>query len=217
MNTSRLLLIGLLVVGFCIAFVPTTVCAETIVHTASVPLSSTNWSDSITIPKFDLAGCYLDSVCFSLDGHVEGLAMFESLDAAPTTVTMNLQATIALERPDNTPLATVIPLAQTSDEVTAFDGVTDFAGTSGRTYSDLSGDETESACTTDPADFALFTGTGDITLPAEATGSSFGSGAGNLVLQFNTSASVGVTVTYYYECASPVEGSTWGCIKALYH
>ena len=216
MNTSRLFLIALLAVGFCLSLVPSTACADSVSHVASIPLSSTNWSDSITIPKFDLAGCTLDSVCFSLDGHVEGLAKFESEDASPATITMNLQATITLERPDSTPLATVIPLVQTNDDVTAYDGVLDFGGTSGKTYADLSGDKTESACTIDPDDFALFTGAGDITLPAQAVGSSYGSGAGNLWLQFSTSASVGATVTYYYDCSSAVESSSWSCIKALY-
>lgn len=215
MNASRLLFVALLAAGLCLAIAPS-VCADTIVHTGSIPLASTNWADSITIPKFDVAGCTLDSVCVSLDGHVEGEAKFESQDASPATVTMSLQATISLQRPDSTPLVTVIPLVGTSDDVTAFDGVIDFGGTSGRTYSDLSGDKTESGCTSDPADLALFTGTGDIVLPAEALGSSFGSGAGNLILQFTTSASVGATVTYYYDCPSPVESSTWGVVKALY-
>ena len=216
MSTSRLLVVALLTVSVCLTLVPSTACADSVSYPASIGLSSTNWTDSITIPRFDLTDCYLDSVCFSLDGHVEGTAKFESEDASPTTVTMNLQATITLERPDNTPLVTVIPLAQTSDDVTAYDGLLDFGGTSGKTYPDLSGDKTESTCTIVPADLALFTGTGDITLPAEALGSSNGSGAGNLWLQFSTSASVEATVTYYYTCESATEGSSWGCIKALY-
>jgi hypothetical protein len=129
---------------------------------------------------------------------------------------MNLQATITLQRPDLSTLVTVIPLAQTSDFVTAFDGSIDFGGTSGKTYSGLSGDATESNCVTDPADLALFTGTGTIVLPAKAIGTSTGSGAGNLILQFNTSASAQANVTYWYHCPSPTEESSWGAIKSLY-
>ena len=208
---------GLFLLAICIILLPAGSFADEIIYTQSVPLSTTNWNQTITIPKFNLDAPCLESVCFELNGHVEGLAKFESLDAAPATVGMNLQATITLQRPDNTPLVTVIPLAQTSDAVTAFDGTIDFLGTSGRTYDDLSGDANESGCTVDPADLLLFTGTGNILLPVEALGTSNGSGAGNLILQFNTSASVEVIVKYTYDCSVPTQPSTWGKIKNLYN
>jgi len=216
MNVSRVLTIGFVMVAFCFALVPAA-CADTITHNVSIPLATTNWNSSVTIPKFDMGpNCILDSVGFCLYGHVEGEAKFESLDASPATVMMNLQATISLQRPDNTVLATVIPLAQTSDDVTAYDGTTDFGGTSGITHGDLSGDKSETAVTSAPADLALFTGPGSIILPAVAIGTSNGSGAGNLLLQFNTSASVDVSIVYCYHCTSAVENTTWGAIKALY-
>ena len=170
----------------------------------------------MSFPKFDLQGVCLDSVCFTLDGHVQGIAKFESLDGAPATVTMNLASTLTLQRPDATPLVVTIPLAQTVDNVTAYDGVTDFAGTSGKTYPSLSGDKAESFCTHASADLALFTGAGNIVLPVVATGTSNGSGAGNLILQFATDASAGASVTYYYEtCPVPAQPTTWGRLKQL--
>lgn len=191
--------------------------AGTVTHSATVPLAATNWSTTMTFPQFDPADGCLDSLCVSLGGHVQGLAKFESLDGATTTVTMNLQSTLTLRRPDGSTLVVTIPLAETSDEVTAFDGTIDFAGTSGKTYSDLSGDRTEGACFSDAFDLSLFTGTGSIALPVEAVGSSFGSGAGNLILQFNTSASSGAQVTYYYsDCPTPTGKTTWGSLKGLY-
>jgi len=207
---------GLLVLTACAVLLPAGSSAETIVHTDNVALSTTNWNDSVTIPKFSLDPLCLQSVCIELSGHVEGTAKFESLDAAPATIDMNLQATITLQRPDTTPLVTVTPLVNSSDLVTAHDGVIDFGGDSGRTYADLSGDAIESGCTSIPADMALFSGTGNIVLPAVALGTSNGSGAGNLLLQFNTSASVGVTVTYTYDCTIAAEDATWSEIKGLY-
>ena len=216
MRTSRMLSVALLTAVVCLALVPAAY-AETITHNVNLPLATTNWNTTVTIPKFDQGpNCILDSVGFCLYGHVEGLAKFESLDGAPATVTMNLQATITLQRPDNSVLATVIPLAQTVDNVAAFDGTIDFLGTSGKTYAALSGDKSETAVTTAPADLALFSGPGTITLPAAAAGTSNGSGAGNLVLQWNTSASVGASIVYCYHCTSPVDGTTWGAVKALY-
>ena len=183
----------------------------------TVNLASTNWNDTVSFPQFDPNLGTLLSVTFELGGHVEGSAKFESLDNAPATVTMNLAAEIDLQRPDLSSLVTVLPLAATNDNVLAFDGVIDFLGDSGRTYEDLSGDDMESSVTTDSNDLTLFTGNGTIDLPVSAMGASNGSGAGNLILQFATSASASVTVIYEYEePIVPTHESTWGRIKSSY-
>jgi len=213
---SRLLAFSLLS-ALCVVLLPASGFADTISHTASLPLGTTNWSGTMSIPKFDGTPECLQSVCFQLSGHVEGAAKFESLDAGPATVNMNLQATITLQRPNGSTLVTVIPLANTVDNVTAFDDSIDFGGTSGKTYNGLSGDKVESACTMTGDDMALFSGTGNIDLPVVALGTSNGSGAGNLILQFNTTASSAVTVTYTYHCLVPSEETTWGKIKNLYN
>jgi hypothetical protein len=174
--------------------------AATVSFSDSIPVQPTNFSSSVSVSKFDPSLGTLLSIQFDLAGAVEGSARFESLDAAPATVTMNLSAQIALQRPDNSTLVVVLPLVQTVDNVTAFDGTIDFGGTSGRTYSGLSNSASNSFTSPPPiSDLALFTGLGNITLPVVATGMSSGSGAGNLILQFNTSAGADVMVTYTYE------------------
>jgi len=180
-------------------------CAEgaVISHTDSVPLAITDWSGSISVPKFDSSLGTLNSVTCKLSGQVEGSAKFESLDSDPATVTMNLSAIMRLNRPDSTTLVITIPIADTSDNVDEFDGTVDYAGGSGRTFSGLSASLTESATYSSAADLALFTGVGSITLPVMADGASTGSGAGNLVLQFATSASAGVEVIYNYTVPEP--------------
>jgi len=216
MQSLRQVLAGLVVLGSCLLLWAAVGSAATISYSASVALTPTNWNTTLTFPKYDLDPACLQSICFEMNGHVEGSAKFESLDGNPATVAMFLQSTITLQRPDNTPLVTVIPLANTSDNVTAFDGVIDFGGTSGRTYSGLSGDAQDTECTSAAADLALFSGTGNIGLPIVASGTSYGSGAGNLILQFSTSASAGATVTYTYDCSTGTEPSTWGRIKTLF-
>ncbi len=164
----------------------------------TISLQNTNWSDSITVPKFDPSLGQLQRVIFTLSANVEGSAAFESLDAAPATVTMSLQAMVTLFRPDNTTLNVVIPTANTSDGATAFDGTMDFGGTSGKTYANLSAMDDNQTDTTAAADLALFTGAGTITLPVTAMGTSSGTGAGNLLLQFLTQAGAEVEVCYEY-------------------
>ena len=173
--------------------------ADTKTYQDSVPLAGTNWTSSITVPKFDPALGILNSIKFTLDGHVEGLAQFESEDGSPTTVTMNLSAKLKLQRPDGSLLVEVIPLVSTTDNVTAYDGTFDFDGGSGRTYSSLSNDKSDSFTSPPPAsDLALFTGSGNITMPVVATVNSTVSGGGQLTAYFQTSASAQGTVVYDY-------------------
>ena len=168
-------------------------------YSDSIGLSTTNWNSSVSLPKFDTSLGTLQYIEFFLGGHVEGTAKFESKDAAPATVTMNLQANIMLMRPDSTILLVTIPFALTVDNVPEWDGADDYLGPSGRTYEGLSGNKQESTTSSTPADLALFSGSGSIILPVSALGTSYGSGAGNLLLQFSTSASADAKVRYYYE------------------
>ena len=175
--------------------------AEQVCYNSSFELASTNWSDAMVLPKFDPALGALDSVSWTVAGHVEGSASFESLDAQPATVTTLLQARISLLRPDHTPLQIVLPVVSHSDSASAFDGTIDFAGTSGKSYSNLSADQSGSDMTSLAADLAAFTAAFNgetISLPVTAIGDSRGTGAGNLLLLFRTFAATDVSVCYNY-------------------
>lgn len=175
---------------------------ETISYDATFTMARTNWSANLVIPKFDPALGNLVRVSWTLNGDVTGSASFESLDASDATITTSLAATITMFRPDNSVLDVVIPVVNNSDAATAFDGTIDFAGTSGKAYENLSGTDTASDNTTDSGDLALFTAMSlgeTISLPVTAVGSSSGSGAGNLLLLFNTFAGADIKVMYEYE------------------
>lgn len=173
--------------------------AQQICHVATVPSATTNWSTTVSVPKFDPATGILTSMTFTLDGKATGAAKFESLDAGPATITMNFQSTLTLTRPDATVLVVAIPVQQFVDNVSAFDGVIDFGGTSGKTYPNVVATQSANFNSPPPAsDLVLFTGLGNIVLPISAVGSSNGSGAGNLLLQFNQMAEATVTVCYNY-------------------
>jgi hypothetical protein len=171
----------------------------TVTYTDSVPQTVTNWNNSVSVPLFDPSLGTLDSVSFTMTGYVQGTGQFESLDATPSTVTMDLAATLKLKRPSGSTLVISLPDFNTSDNVTAYDGITDFGGTSGKTYSNVGANDTESVNTSSPSDMTLFTGVGNITLPVSATGSSNASGPGNIVESFATTAWADVSVTYNYQ------------------
>jgi len=189
---------------------------QTVCFTDSIPLQPTNWSNSVSVPKFNPNLGTLQSITFQLTGNVAGTARAESLDASATIVNTSFQASITLLRPDLTPLVIVLPLANFSDSFTAFDGVIDFAGTSGVTHANINVTDTQGFTSPPPiGDLALFTGAGNIVLPVAAQGASTATGAGNLITQFTTDAGADVRVCYTYvpntpptiQCPGPIMAS----------
>lgn len=173
------------------------------VQTQTVATQATNFFNApMTFNKFDGTLGTLQEIILSLSGHVEGTAKYESLDASPSTVTLALTASITLSRPGGSSIVQTLPVANVTDSATAYDGVTDFAGTSGNTFSNLSADAVNNATLTSASDLALFTAAvpGDtISLDLTALGNSSGSGAGNLITQFLTNAGGTATVQYVYD------------------
>ena len=167
--------------------------------TLTTGLMTTNFTTSLTLPKFDTSLGILTSVAIDFAGAVTSTIKFESLDAAPSTITGTASATVTLTRPDNSQLAVVLPSNTRSAQETAYDGVLDFAGTSGDVFSNISGSLTAPTVTlTSLSDLALFSGAGNILLPVIGTGASSVSGAGNVVSQITTQASGSAYVVYTY-------------------
>ncbi len=177
---------------------------QTQCHTDTIPFAITNWSSSVSVPKFNPTLGTLLSIQFTLRGDIRGSARAESLDASPTTVTTQFSANLALTRPDMSTIVVSVPVANFVNNFTAFDGTIDFGGTSGVTHSGISATDSQVVTSPPPvSDLALFTGVGNIVLPVAAQGSSIATGSGNLITQFNTEASATVTVCYTYAPNTP--------------
>ena len=89
---------------------------------------------------------------------------------------------------------------------TAFDGILDFAGTSGVDFGSIRVDNTETATLTSASDLAAYTGTGTITFTLSGLVATSGTGAANLANQRSATAGADVTVIYRYtpsNCLSP--------------
>jgi hypothetical protein len=178
--------------------------ADEISFQDTIAVTSTTWFDTLSVPKFNPALGTLQTIDFTLEGTVMGEAKYESLDADPATVSLNLQAQITVQRPDLSNLIVVLPVVNVVENATAFDGAIDFDGGSGSTFSNLLAMDSTSASSPPPAsDLVLFTGIGNIDLPVNALGTSSGSGAGNLILQFMTDAGATLTVKYTYMVPEP--------------
>ncbi|RIK64568.1 MAG: hypothetical protein DCC65_14170 [Planctomycetota bacterium] len=174
----------------------------TITYFDEINATITNWTANVELPKFDPALGVLNKVILEMDAGVKGVARFESLDPQPSTVSTNFAASIRLRRPDLTDLLVAWPKAHLSESISAYDGVLDFGGASGRTHDNLAASEfasTELVGPLAPSDEDLFVGAGEmVTLNVRARGESRGSGAGNLYLLFNTYAAATVYITYDY-------------------
>jgi hypothetical protein len=178
---------------------PATVSAEMITYSDSISMTTTSWVDSVDIPLFDPSMGILKSIDFTLQGQIFGDAAYESLDAGPSMVTIVFSGEIVLTRPDLSEIVVTQPLLNIMEPATAYDGTTDFMGTSGSTFGMLFDQETETVTSPPPmSDLALFTGVGTINLPVTADGMSFILGPGNVVAQFMQSAAAEVEVTYHY-------------------
>lgn len=178
------------------------VSAYTVTETASTSgVSETDWTQYLTVQKFDPSLGELQGIEIKLTGQLEGLMAFENFSKKDATVKMTLSAVLELMRPDNSLLVTATPTASTTDFVKAYDENWDWGGDSGRTYPDVAMSIVQSVNLVAPVDLALFTAatSGEtISLPVFASALSSASGSGNMVTWFTTEAGAGVEVIYTY-------------------
>lgn len=174
--------------------------AATISFSDTVAVQSTNWTETATVNKFDASLGTLTGVRFTLFGEVLGDASAESLDASASQVTLEVEAEItasAAGLPGT--LGVVIPVASVVENFSAYDGTTDFGGSSGVSSMGLAADDTDVNVFNDAATLAFFTGLGTADIDLAGVGTSSGSGSGNLLTQFATSAGGTITVEYIFD------------------
>lgn len=178
--------------------------AATITFSDAIPMTLTNWNDFLFIQQFNPGLGTLTGIDFTLTGGVLGDVLFEGLGSLPSTVVTGLQASITVSRPDLSVIASSAPVVNHTTNITAFDGVVDFAGGSGRTFLGEGATVTDFFSAPPPAsDLALFTGLGVLALPVSAFATSFASGGGNIQSEFHTDASAALEVVYTYNNTPP--------------
>jgi len=152
------------------------------------------------VQQFDPALGILTGISVTFQGNVQGSVGIESLDASPTLTTTTYGANITLLDYSNTPVVFLSPSTNFLDPLSAFDGVIDFAGTSGVLRGGIAlSDSGGYAPALTPANLAAFVGNGTVAFDATAIGASIATGSGNVISQFLTSAGGSVTVCYDYQ------------------
>eukprot|EP00899_Mesostigma_viride_P028677 jgi/Mesvir1/8995/Mv21288-RA.1 len=170
--------------------------------TDSYGLVPTNWQRTLAVSQFDRGCGTLNSVSISFVGGVSGTAKYESLEAHPFLITLNLGAVINVRRSTaagGAVLFTVNPVRSQVSKAGAYDNALDFVGTSGATYHGLNATRSNSTTlTTNLGEFISATAgmVGQVYFPTTATAASTGT-SGNAIQQFNTNASATITVRYF--------------------
>lgn len=173
------------------------------VYTKNIPLTATDFVETLSVPKFDSTLGVLERVEISFTGQLRGSVQFESLDSQPSLVTTEMVAWLDLEGPDGSHLASASPTTVRSKQLQAFDGVLDFDGPSGGAFNNLvAADVSNLKALSDPADLALFRGPGTTQLTMRAKATASGSGAGNLALNYTAMTAAQLSVKYIYQAAT---------------
>lgn len=194
--------------AFLVFVTPQSVRANDITHVDSVPLQLTSWNEMMSVPKFDPKLGTLTQVSIHYSSQVSGTTRYESLDSSAALIELTLAAKTELTSTLLNQSVTIVPSVFITDNAAAHDGLIDFDGPSGGTFPGaLSGVTAPTIIITESSQLSNFIE--DLTMPApaeffvDATGSSLGTGAGNLVLSFTTRASSAISVTYTFTPGMP--------------
>jgi hypothetical protein len=180
----------------------------------SVPTQATNYTKSVSVPKFDPSLGVLQSILLTFDGKVTGDLRVDNGSQSAATGDLKLESELSLSQSVLGPLVRVItvnPADSTTFSVTADDGdvngTSAYTGTDSRITTDLQGAQSGTKTYTaaaDAATLAAFTGTGnvDFVIGAVAKSSVLSNDSGNLDTRFRTNAGADFKITYTY--AAPV-------------
>lgn len=171
--------------------------AATVTFSQTLGDQTTNYSGRTvgSIAQFDSALGTLNSATITLNGTVSGSVMYESTDASASNIDLNLSGEVKVSTSALGDLIVVLPTMTQTVFATAFDGVVDFAGTSGGTISGLAANLSDTTVLTGGA-LAEFIGSGFVDFELAGTGLSGGDGPGNFGAFFTTLAGGTVTVVY---------------------
>jgi hypothetical protein len=176
--------------------------ADTITYTGGTPvLNGANWTLNSPLPQWDPAlfpGQTLTGVSIRVVGTVTGTARGENEDLVPAVVSLDLSASLTITCPLSL-VVTTLPLVNSTFNASAYDGLTDFGGTSGITLPNLSNTDTQSASlTSPPTNLSAYIGNGTILANIASTSTSTGSGPGNATYAFTTRTGAAIEITYTY-------------------
>ncbi|MBD2499980.1 choice-of-anchor E domain-containing protein [Anabaena azotica] len=183
-----------------------TASAASLTQTATFTASTgsfqvTDFDQNFSIQQFSPSLGKLQKVTVDFFGEIQGDGKFENRSSRSATVDVILGGRLSLDQAELTPrpLLELKPTTVKRYNVARYDGTTDYAGASGRTFTGLSTSGSGSTTFTDLASLKVFTGKGDVDFLFSAIANSQVVGSGNISSEINTLARGSVTVTYEYK------------------
>jgi hypothetical protein len=166
-------------------------------RTITFPDKTTNWTATQGVPRFDPSLGTLTSVEILNSDPIKSAIKVENLDMAPASIHATVSGDLTLSGP-GVPGLDVITSADQALAANAFDGAIDFGGVSGKTFSPLTINGSNSTSLTSAIDLAKYTGTGTVSFTETTHANSTVTGSANVLVQMNTSAAATATIIYHY-------------------
>ena len=175
--------------------------AATVTFTDSFDLATTNWTHLLGGSQFNAALGTLNSATFTFTDDIVQRIRGENTGATPDTLTPLAGAQFQFRKSLATLMTTTLSAAGATFNATAFDGVSDFAGTSGIDFGNILISATDTLTLTGGA-LASVIGTGTLGsagYDVRALGQgAIQTGNGNLDSSISTQARYNLTVVYDY-------------------
>lgn len=164
-----------------------------IVHSIIVPETLVNWAVTADVPKFDLTNT-LTGVKLELYNNITNTIVYENRDPGMTGVVRhNIQVKSRAESPILTPVQSEYSYV-TTNTVSRFDGVVDFAGTSGfKTFN-----TTSSSARSTQGGITNFIGTDTFPVSVSSVATHQYGGPGDYVYNVSTRSEVLLKIIYTY-------------------
>jgi len=173
--------------------------AERVCYTFPGPPAGPNWNLTIQVPCFPDGQGVLASVEVTLSASIVGTLQLESLEAQPLTFTSAFSSDFSVSWPSTVVIVAVSPSQGFTDALGAFDGVVDYAGTSGVTHSGLFLTQMGQTTLVSATDLAQFTGPAGITIPLTFSAHESSHVNGTNASSFQTFQAAGGVVTVCYD------------------
>ncbi len=184
---------------------------ETITQTQTVADSATDWNTTLGFQQFDPNLGSLQAVGLSLTSDVGGTVSIENLQPDAVTSSVAIYGVVEATTPSyEVSIAAEPTTASGPEELGAYSGTIDFAGTSGTVVSGLTQVATASTLQTVSADPGPFVGTGTVPVTVSGQASVEEIGPANLEMLSQTTAGAQVTLEYQYGTAAPGGGGGFG-------
>jgi hypothetical protein len=174
-------------------------------HSTAFANAKTNTTQTASVPQFDSELGTLTSVEIIINGQITSNISVENIDDHLTSILGNVSGSLTVSGPRFSTIVTTSTQSESFD-AQPYDGVTDFAGPSGKQFGAKTVTGSRSLQITNATDLTAYVGTGTVSLREVAQANSAASGGGNLVAQISSRGGAEITVIYHYtpsNCLKP--------------